>query len=144
MGDMIKQSVLKRKPKSDVARTFIGVLDRDNKGRGKVVLVPGSWAKRYHVILRRFTGRITVECRLSNRLGYIVCPGNSRRGEKGTICYHSRAAVDFAVGEAGMRAYWCQSKEDQLKVQQMVGGLCVEVVSHQNGARAYVVVAEEG
>lgn len=140
---MIAQSLIKRKPKADVAKQFVGVLQRDNKGRVKVVLVPGSNAKRYHVILRRFPGRITAECRLDNFCGHLNCPGNSRRGSKGTICYHSRAAVDFTIAEADMRAYWCQSKEDQLKVRQMVGGSCVEVVSHQNGARAYIIVVEK-
>jgi hypothetical protein len=143
---MIKQSLLRRKPKSDVARTFVGVLSRTKSGKAHTVLVPGSDAKQYHVILRRFSDRITAECRLQNGIGHLACPGNSWTK---TVCYHSRAAIDFALAEAGMKAYWCTSEQDQLNLLPAIAGQEItksaflsKAVSHQNGAIAYLVVVE--
>ncbi len=93
---MIKQSLLSRKPKSDIASKFVGVTSFDKNGRPKTCIVPGSNGKQYQVILRRIGRTITTECRLiAGRNGYPTCPGNSRRKIKHqeTICYHSRAAV---------------------------------------------------
>ena|SRR3972149_968959 len=142
---MIAQSLMSRKPKSDVAKCFVGVLQRDSKGRAKELLVPGSEAKRYRVILRRPKSEvltIIAECALEVGIGYIDCPGNSRKGDKGTICYHSRAAIDRAIGDAGYKASWAQSKDAAERVCRLTGGKLYRVASHQNGAEAWISVSE--
>lgn len=140
---MVKQSLMKRKPKSDIAKKFVGVTQRDKQGRPKVLVSPGSNGKRYQIIVRRLhqTSTITLECRLETGAGYLECLGNSRQKvrQQETICYHAMAAFDYVVGEKGLKAHWCQSEEKANKLANL-GGKVFIVRSHQNGAIAWVVV----
>ena len=137
-------SLIERKPKSDAATLFVQALTRDKYGRPTTVIVPGTQGKRYHVIIRRFDNAlITVECRLiAGRCGFLGCPGNGPRKGKETICYHSRAAVNFALKEVKMTGSWCESLSDAKRLSHL-GGVIFKVKSHQNRTGvAYLVVKE--
>ena len=132
-------SLLKAKPKADVASKFVGVLSRDRDGKPKTLVVPGSGGKQYHVIVRRFPGKklITLECNLlTGACGMQPCAGNTH-----TLCYHTRAAFDFVVAEAGLNTAWCV---DGVRAKQVAklhkGSQYYSVKSHQNGAQVCVVV----
>ena len=151
---MNRQSLLKRKPKTDVAKNFVGVTQYDQKGRPKVLLVPGSEAKRYQVILRRYQlinedgnplKKITAECRLETGRGHLGCPGNSRKRHQHqeTICYHARAAIDYVIEDAGFKAYWCTSQKDAMREHRMIGGFIMQAASHQNSAVAWIIVVKK-
>jgi len=150
---------LKRKPKSDIASLFVGVT-QEKDGRPKVLVVPGSQGKRYRVILRRsFTstanGRmfvISAECAVETGAGHLSCPGNSPKRGRHTICYHSRAAIDFAVENmkkndrwvpSGKKAHWCETYEDAKKISNMTKGQIVLAKSWQSEGVAWLVVKEQ-
>lgn len=140
---MVEQSLIRRKLKSSIAKIFIGVIKRNAEGMPTVLLSPGSNGKRYQIIIRRFSklNKVTLECRLETGAGYLGCPGNGRRKvrQQETICYHARAALDFAVEEKGLKAFWSQSEEKANKLANL-GGKVFIVRSHQNSAIAWVVV----
>jgi len=126
----------KRKPKASIASHFVGVLQRDKNNRVKSVIVPGSEGKQYHVILRRFNRVIEIECRLSvGGDNHCVCKGNLK-----TICYHSIAAVEFALNEAGFSANWCKNENDANRIQKMLGGTIFNVKSRQSKKQSLIVV----
>ncbi len=136
---LTQMSLLKAKPKSDVACKFVGVLSRDRDGKPKTLVVPGSGGKQYHVIVRRFPDRrlVTLECNLlTGACGMRPCAGNTH-----TLCYHTRAAFDYVVAEAGMNTAWCM---DEVRAKQVAklhkGSQCYNVKSHQNGTQVCVVV----
>lgn len=141
---MLRQSLLTRKPKVDVAKLFVGVLTRDKNNKPKTLIVPGSQGKQYHVIVRRFPNlMVTLECNLETGKGFVSCPGNGphKKVESETICYHSRAALDFCMSEAGYRGIWCTSVKDAERINQINKGQIVTVKSHQNrGGIAFVVI----
>lgn len=145
---MNNQSLLKRKPKADVAKEFIGVLSKTKSGKPKTLIVPGSNGKQYHVIVRRLKNEktnikfVTLECRLNVHNGHIDCQGNGKRkyAHSETICYHSRAAFDYCLSQAGFKGAWCTSLEDAEKLRKMTGGFVQIVKSHQSSGTAFVVV----
>lgn len=141
---MQPQSLLKRKPKSDIASLFVGVLSRDKNGRPKTLVVPGSAGKSYHVIVRRYDNRVvTLECNLNTSGGLIACKGNSSRYnvKSETICYHSIAAFDKCLSLAGLKGMWCKDYQSAEKLNRMYNGQIYVVKSHQNtGGVAYVIV----
>lgn len=142
---MVKQSLMKRKPKANVAQKFVGVLSKDKQGRPKTLIVPGSHGKQYHVILRRYRfasdyNMIECECRLcAGYKGYIDCPGNTFKN----LCYHSRAAVDFALAEAGYEAAWCQEYQAALSVNHLKKGQIFKVRSRQSKVEVFIVVSKK-
>ena len=141
---MIAQtSFVKRKPKADVARQFVGVLSRNKEGKLTVLVVPGSNGKQYHVIVRRYPNKnlITMECHLNvGAAGMEVCPGNYV-----TICYHSRAAFDFVVAESGMKTAWCEDLQSVSKLMKLhKDARYYNVRSHQSGKQMWVVVYKKG
>ena len=95
----------------------------------KTVLVPGSDAKRYQVILRRpKNGIITTECRVeASSNGYVDCKGNSN----GSLCYHSLAAIETAAREAHRRVAFCSTYQAAKKVAQLHSGKIGYLDSHQ-------------
>lgn len=158
----LTQSYLKRKPKSDVAGLFVGVTSTDKMNRPKVLTVPGSNGKKYRVILRRSVVKttdnpeqivITSECAVETSCGHINCPGNGRGKGHQVLCYHSRAAIDFAIehqlknGEwvkSWRKGSWCETYEDAVKLNQMKRGQIVLVKSWQSKAIAWVVMIGVG
>ena len=137
---MITQlSLLRSKPKADVASKFVGVLSRDRDGRPKTLVVPGSGGKQYHVIVRRFPGKrlVTLECNLlTGACGMQPCAGNMH-----TLCYHTRAAFDFVVAEAGFSTAWCMDEARAKQVAKLhKGSQYYNVRSHQNAVQVCVVV----
>ncbi len=140
---MIAQTIMQRKPKADVARTFIGVLSRNKEGKPKTLVVPGSNAKQYHVIIRRDAGQqlITLECNLMvGPLGMMPCQGNGA-----SICYHCRAALDYAVGEAGLGTAWCGDLQIVHKLMQLHrDARTFNVRSRQSGKQMWIVTYGKG
>jgi len=140
---MIRQSLLRRKPKSDVAKLFVGILKTDRLGRPTSVMVPGSNAKQYNVFIRRYKPNlITVECQLTTGRGFLRCPGNGPRKNKKqeTICYHCRAAVDASAERVNKKTVWCVTQEDAERINLIKKGKIYTVKSRQNSAVAWVVV----
>lgn len=113
------------------ASQFAKVLTRDAHDHVKSVIVPGSEAKQYLVILRR-EGVLSAECLLRTGAGDIPCQGNSR-----TLCYHARAALRVAAG--AHRVHFCELWEDAQRLAH-TGGRVAKVVSHQSGAVKFIVV----
>ena len=142
-----KMQSLAQKPKAEIASLFVGVTQRDNKRRPKVLIVPGSEGKRYQVIIRRFENLadkiVTCECRLETGHGYLGCLGNGHRKGTETLCYHSQAAIDFCLKEVHLKGFWCSSYEDALKLNQMKKGQVLEIRSHQSSGRKWVVISKE-
>ncbi len=144
---MLGYFTAQRKVKADSIRPFIGVLARNEAGNIRKAVVPGSRGKQYEVIIRRFNGKglVTLECLLTaGNMGYTACLGNSTKGERGTICYHSRSALDFAAQEKGFRNFWC-STESAVKCLKKIypEGKVLMVKSQQNGAQMWVLVVPE-
>lgn len=158
---MIKNSLKSRKQKANLATRFVGVLSKDKNNRPKTLEVPGSEGKRYHVILRRYRsksgfGVISAECRLFLGIGFSDCKGNSSRNNKiaETICYHSRAAIDFTIThkwddskekwvDSGLKSFWAQNLEDAQRLQNLHKGNIFVAKSHQNSAIAFILVTKE-
>ena len=152
---MQSQSLLKRKPKSDLAAKFVGPLSiAQNKLH--TAIVPGSNAKQYHVIIRRNEGTISAECRLQTSYNnHWNCQGNGPRQKQisETICYHSRAAIDYAcehtfvkidnqiiTKKSGYKLSWCTSHDDAKRLNKIYNGRILKIKSHQNrGGIAYVI-----
>ncbi len=136
-------SMMVRKPKADVARIFIGVLSRNREGKPKTLVVPGSADKQYHVICLRDAGQklITLECnRLAGSLGMVPCQGNGA-----SICYHCRAALDYAVGEAGLKTAWCGDLQIVHKLMQLHrDARTFNVRSRQSGKQMWIVTYGKG
>ncbi len=141
---MIAQTIMQRKPKADVARQFIGVLSRSKEGKPKTLVVPGSNGRQYHVIIRRDVGQqlITLECNLmAGPLGMVPCQGNGVL----SICYHCRAALDYAVCESGLNTAWCGDLQTVRKLGQLhKDARWYNVRSHQSGKQMYVITYRKG
>jgi hypothetical protein len=140
---------LTQRQKAKLVILFSSVLTRDNKGRVKSVLVPGSNGKQYRVIIRRFTNsshvsKLTVEChQLLNGNNICTCKGNSNQ-KAHKICYHSQCAIDLALDDAGFTGFWCWSSQDAVKLNQMKKGQIVLVESRQNSKQyAWLVVTKQ-
>jgi hypothetical protein len=140
---MLKQNLLKTKPKVNVASTFVGVIKTDKQGRPSNLVVPGSQGKQYHVILRRFDKAvITCECRLDVGFGHFDCQGNSNHNHP-ALCYHSRASVDFALRQQNLEGAWCADYQSALTLNNLKQGVIYTVKSHQSGATVYLVVSKK-
>lgn len=140
---MLKQNLLKQKPKASVASQFVGVTKTDKQGRPSNLIVPGSQGKRYEVILRRFNNAvITGECHLDITYGHLDCPGNSNRKNQ-TLCYHVRASIDFALKEQNLDGAWCSDYQSALTLNVMKKGTIYTVKSQQSGAVVYLVVSKK-
>lgn len=156
---MIKNSLLNRRKIAKAAAIFVGVTKFDKNGRPRVLNVPGSEGKEYQVILRRKGRMLTTECCLiAGRNNFVPCQGNCRCKDKTkeTICYHSMAAVNYAIehkfewdlrqrkyiaSESGFKASWCTSEKDAQRLVNMNGGTIFNIKSQQNtNGIAYIVV----
>ena len=104
---------------------------RDCDNRVKTVLVPGSDAKSYRVIIRRFSGHVTTECQLITSIGTINCQGNHSH-----ICYHSLAAIVIAVRDAGKTVHFHSSEVNARKS----GGKIIPLISHQSGKIIWISI----
>jgi hypothetical protein len=125
-----------RKVKREVAADFAAVLHKDDKGRPTSVLVPGSQAKQYKVILRRQAHIHTIECECllcTGKTGEVPCQGNSH-----SLCYHSQAAVNLAAQTGSVS--WCKTEHDANLVSKFNNGTVVRITSRQcKKAEAWVV-----
>lgn len=131
-----KTNLPNRVEKAKFAAQFAAVIDRDSKDRPKVLLVPGTEAKRYRVIIRRFAGLVTTECHLeAGGIGHQECKGNSN----GSICYHSLQAIVASVAEAGKDVYFCANEQDARKLANL-GGSVIRLHSHQGKGEMWMVV----
>lgn len=133
-------SLKDRKDKRVAALQFAYVQERDNQGKVKSVLVPGTEGKLYKVILRRIANDptrlngIQTECLCQTGIGSIPCKGNGRH----TICYHSQAAVMLAAQESG-KVSWCEDREGAERLTHLNHGQIVPVTSRQGDGKAYIV-----
>ena len=113
------------------AANFSKVVTKTKDGLVRTVLVPGSEAKQYLVIIRR-DKMLSTECILQTSIGGVPCQGNSK-----TMCYHSRAALRVAAGNK--RVHFCECKTSALRLSH-TGGKVVSVTSRQSGKQVYIVV----
>jgi hypothetical protein len=103
---------------------FCKIESRDRNGMVKTVLVPGSDAKTYRVIIRRFQGHVTTECQLVTAVGEINCKGNHT-----SVCYHSLAAIAVAAHDAKKTVGFHSNEINSRKA----GGKVFSLISHQSG-----------
>lgn len=108
-------SVTERTTKARAAAMFGKVSERDAQGRVKVVLVPGSEAKLYQVIIRRSENSLTTECNLQTSMGNVPCKGNT----KSTVCYHSMAALLLASEEKNVDVSFCDNSDDAKRLTNL-------------------------
>src|SRR3990167_5953911 len=95
---------------------FVGILQKDKDGRGRVFLVPGSDGKQYRVILRRGNGVVSTECHLMVGGNEVACKGNSH-----SICYHSLQSVAKAIDLAGLRISFCEEERGAIRLSKLGG-----------------------
>ena len=132
----LKQRVQKAKN----ALPFIGITQRDKNGKPKTLVVPGSKGKKYRVILRREGGIITAECAKElGHLGYENCKGNSH-----SLCYHSIAAIEFSLREAGFKSHWCETEKDAQRLFNAIGGTIFMAKSHSCNVMAFILINKKG
>lgn len=113
---------------------MVAVDKRTPNGKVKTAFVSGSKAKVYHTILRRYPGRITIECRLdTGATGYINCASN------GYVCKHGLATILEALAEAGMSAAMCKDEKIARNLSNM-GGDIIEVSKWKGDQINYLVV----
>ena len=112
---------------------FVKVQDRDSVGRIKSVLVPGSDAKTYEVIVRRLN-KITTECILDTGSGGLPCKGNRSKP-----CYHSIAALIINANEADKDVSFCNDWSVANKTKNF-GGNIYTVYSRKGSVPMYMVV----
>lgn len=118
-------SLEKRVTKAQAALNFVNVLQRDRRARVVSVLVPGSKAKTYHVILRR-NPVLSCEINIYTPFG-LVKPKYART----VITYHAMAAVMLAAKENGFSVSWC-ANEDDAKNLSNLGGTSFILYNHDN------------
>lgn len=123
-------SVTDRTTKARAAALFGKIAERDGEGRVKVVLVPGSEAKVYQVIIRRNNNLMTCECNCQTSLGNVPCQGNDK-----TVCYHSMAALILSGGEVELS--FCNSKTDALRLTNL-GRKVTPVYAHKGEGCIYI------
>jgi hypothetical protein len=127
-----------KKAKSDIAANLVGELTFDSENRVKSVIVPGSDAKQYKVILRRYIDNegipsISGECLL-------LCNGNNTQRCKGNSiaktsipCVHTETAAKFALHRAGFSFAICDSRDDaDLMLRIKKESMLYKLVSHQS------------
>lgn len=99
-------SLSERSRKARAAALFAKVLTRDKQGRIVKVLLPGSEAKQYEVILRR-NGHLSGECNLIIGVGLKPCSGNQH-----AVCYHVLAAILIAARADEKQVSFCECQAD--------------------------------
>jgi len=135
--EMRYMMTLTRFDKAKLIAKFCKIKDRDKEGRIKSVLVPGSDAKRYRVILRRERGHLTTECLLITGGGCLACAGNTR-----TVCYHSIAALLVVAVEKETKMSICKNEASARKLENL-GGKAYEILSRQGGNPIWIVLTKE-
>ena len=121
------------KAKSIVRYGLYHILQRDSKGIVRVIVVPGSEGKQYHIILRREGSAMSAECRLSVSNGEIDC-----EGAMNGICYHAIVAVEVAAKEKQLHLAWTKCEEDATR-RSHLGGHKYRVISRQSGKSLWAV-----
>lgn len=122
---MLKDRVIKARH----AAPFASVLSTDKDGNVKTAIVPGSDGKRYHVILRRFGGVWSGECRLDcGPAGHIPCKGNAHEYS----CYHTITAVIVAAEEAGYHVQFTDA-EPKARLLERLGFHAYKLQPWNNG-----------
>lgn len=125
-----------RVEKAKGAVPFIKVLSRDLMGRPKTLLVPGSDAKLYHVIVRRHAG-VSTEINIDTG-GGLIKPDYAHKN----VTYHSMAALMYCARERGFRIRWCADKVDAKNLSNL-GGAPFTVTNHDNASsKLYGVYVE--
>lgn len=109
------------------------VLQRDRDGVVRVVVVPGTEGKQYHVILRRDGEKMTTECRLMIGIGEVDCEGSING-----VCYHAVVAVEVAAREKQLHLAWTKCEGDATR-RTHLGGKKYEIVSRQSRKSLWAV-----
>lgn len=122
-------NLTKQVQKARSAQRFASVIQRDHQKRAQSVLVPGSNAKIYRVILRR-TPAFTAELNIQTNSG-LVKPHFAFK----TLTYHAMAAVMVAARENGYTVRWCQTLEDAKNLSNL-GGTPFTLYNFDNHANA--------
>lgn len=105
-----------RVTKARCAISFCSVLSIDKDGKVKTVLVPGSDGKQYHVILRRYGGVWSGECRLDvGPTGHVPCKGNLN----GYSCYHTIAVVIVSAEQAGYHIQFTDAEPKARRLERL-------------------------
>lgn len=125
-------SFKERVEKARAGAKFAKITQRDKAGMVRVVVVPGSDGKQYHVILRRHGGIWSGECRLAvGPAGHVPCEGNSN----GYACYHCMTAVIVAAEDAGKKVQFTNSEPKARRLERL-GMKAFRLQSWNNGKLA--------
>ena len=107
--------------------------------RVKAVVIPGSQAKQYEVLLtvwKLHAGQaMYTECRVSTAVGNPPCKGNSN----GHICYHALTALMVRAARSNVSILFCSTAEDAERLSRL-GGKVVDIYSRQGHGRLWSVV----
>ena len=117
-----KKNLANRVEKASAAVFFSKVEKREKDGRAKVFIVPGSQAKQYQVILRRFVDSETNLQAMSVEVNLLTGNGTLPLHTP-TISYHGMCAVQITAAEANYKVIWCANPEDAQKLSRIGGAL---------------------
>ena len=110
------------------------VLSYNPDGTVRTIMVPGTEAKQYKVIIRR-NGKLSTECLLDTGMGDKPCKGNET-----TVCYHSISALITAGILKDKALSFHKTKKNAEQINRIVKGKVFEVHSHQGGKSTWLVV----
>jgi hypothetical protein len=119
------------------ALRFANIIERDYKGRVKVVAVPGHGGRRYEVILRWRPMGVTVECRQDQTLGYQPCPSQASNQKR--LCYHALASVTLALREQGFAVAWAKDRVGLRRLRNVHAGNIFWVMPWQSNNQVWVL-----
>lgn len=120
-----KVNLPSRIEKARAAVHFAKVAQYEN-GNVKVVIVPGSESKQYHVILRREGGKLSSEVNLLVN-SQIIAPAWQAQH----ISYHAMAAVEVAA--TAYKVTWFANEDDARRYSRF-GGQVHRLYNHNNYA----------
>ena len=107
--------------------------------RVKAVVIPGSQAKQYEVLLtvwKLHTGQaMYTECRISTAFGDPPCKGNSN----GHICYHAITALMVRAARSQVSISFCSTAKSADRLSRL-GGRVVDIYSRQGRGQLWAVI----
>lgn len=118
-----KANLPKRVKKANAAQLFASVQSYDKNGNAKVVIVPGTQGKLYHVILRRKP--------FTTELHLLVNGQMVKAKHTSQVTYHCLSAIQAAADEQGYKVTWTANEKDAHNLSNL-GGKVFKVTAFDN------------
>ena len=115
------------------------VQKRNKAGLITSITIPGSNAKTYSEIIRRYNGSLSVECLLNTGYGHLACKGNSV-----SLCYHAIGGAIATIENSGYTVVAIADQRANALRRKNLGGKIVKVHSHQSGKPVWMLYEKNG